>query len=303
MDLYDLPDKRPEWACEALYHYLKRRHERNLLGAYELFDTSSRSAWNNHDDELFTKSAQRAPREFVTELLPLMLKIMQDLVKQTGDPPYEDPIWQYRYPGESHSTEDALLKAIEIALRTLAENEPEVFDSFAQLLREKSSFETAQFLLVRSYAANGESYADAAVEYLLERPARLETGYASDSHWATRQLLEAVTPYCSDENMAKLEELILGYYPEWELEATSSDWIGSAQLTLLGGIAPSRLSPTAKERLEQWREKLGGDAKEPMPAVLTSFVRSPSPEEDTKDMTDEEWLEAISRYAEDRHGR
>jgi hypothetical protein len=119
----------------------------------------------------------------------------------------------------------------------------------------------------------------------------------------TRQVLEAVTPYCSDENMAKLEELILGYYPEWELEATSSDWIGSAQLTLLGGIAPSRLSPTAKERLEQWREKLGGDEKEPMPAVLTSFVRSPIPEEDTKDMTDEEWLEAISRYAEDRHGR
>lgn len=103
--------------------------------------------------------------------------------------------------------------------------------------------------------------------------------------------------------MAKLEELILSYYSEWELEVTSADWCGLAQLTLLGGIAPSRLSPAAEVQLEQWREKFGGDAKEPMPAVMTGFVRSPIPDEDTKDMTDEEWLEAISRHPENRHGR
>lgn len=302
-DLYDLPDKNPEWACEALYHYLKRCQERNLFGAYEIFDPWSRRARNNHDEELFTKSAQRAPGTFVTKLLPFMLKLMQDLAEQEGEPPYEDPIWRYRYPGESHSTEDTLLRATEIALRILSENKPETFDPFARLLREKSNFETAQYLLVRSYAANGEKYADEAVEYLLERPTRLETGYASNSHWATRQLLEAITPYCSDENMAKLEELILGYYSEWELEATSADWRGAAQLTLLGGITPSRLSSAAQERLEQWREKFGGDAKEPMPAVMAGFVRSPIPEEEAKGMTDDEWLQAISRYREDRHGR
>jgi hypothetical protein len=303
MDVRDLPDRNPEWACEALYHYLKRRQERNLFGAYELFDPFSRAASSNYDEELFTKSAQRAPKTFVTQLLPFMLSLMEDQAAQEGSPPYEDPIWRYRYPGESHSTEDTLLRAMEIALRTLAENELEAFNPFARLLREKSDFETAQYLLVRSHAANGERYADEAVEYLLQRPARLETGYASNSHWATRQLLEAITPYCSDENMAKLEELILSYYSEWELEATSADWCGSAQLTLLGGIAPSRLSPTAEVRLGQWREKFGGDAKVPMPAVMTGFVRSPIPEEDTKNMTDEEWLEAISRHPEDRHGR
>lgn len=303
VNLYDLPHKNAEWACEALYHYLQRRQERNLLGAYELFDPFSRSASSNYDEELFTKSARRAPRTFVTELLPFMLRLMEELTEQEGEPPYEGRIWRYRYPGESHSTEDTLLTAMEVALRTLAKNEPEAFNAFARLLHEKSDFETAQYLLVRSYAANGERYADEAVEYLLEKPARLETGYASDSHWATRQLLEAITPYCSDENMARLEELILSYYSKWELEATSADWRGSAQLTLLGGIAPSRLSPAAEARLEQWREKFGGDAKEPMPAVMGGFVRSPIPEESTKNMTDEEWLEAISRYPEDRHGR
>jgi hypothetical protein len=307
IELYDLPDKNPEWAGEALYHYLKRRHERSQSGAYELSDPYSRSGWNDNYEEVFSKSAQRAPRTFVTELLPFMLKLMQDLAEQEGDAPYEDSIWSYRYPGESQgSIEDALLKAMEIALRTLAGNDPEAFDPFARLLRENSDFETAQYLLVRSYAANGERYADEAAEYLLERPARLETGYASSSHWATRQLLEAVTPYCSDENMARLEELILGYYPAWELEATSGDWRGSAQLTLLGGIAPSRLSPAAKERLEQWREKFGGDAKEPTSLrlrAMAGFVRSPVPEEEAKGMTDEEWLEAVSRYSEDRHGR
>ena len=233
MEFYDLLDRNPEWAGEALYHYLKRRQERSRSGAYELSDPYSRSGWNDNYEEVFSKSAQGAPRTFVTELLPFMLKLMQDLAEQEGDASYEDSIWRYRYPGESHSIEDALLRAMEIALRTLAENDPEAFDPFVWLLREKSDFETAQYLLVRSYAANGERYADEAVEYLLERPARLETGYASDSHWATRQLLEAVTPHCSEENMTKLEELILDYYSEWELEATSADWRGSAQLTLL----------------------------------------------------------------------
>ncbi len=233
MELHDLPDKNPEWAGEALYHYLKRRHERNLLEAYELFDPFSRSANSNYDEELFTKSAQRAPKTFVTQLLPFMLMIMQELAKQEGGPPYEDPIWCRRYPGESYSTEDTLLNAMEIALKSLAENNPEAFDPFARLLRENSDFETAQYLLVRSYAANGERYADEAVEYLLEWPVRLETGYASNPHWAARQLLEAVTPYCSDENMARLEELILSYYSEWELEATNAYWHGEAQLTLL----------------------------------------------------------------------
>jgi hypothetical protein len=309
--LHDLPDKNANWACEALFHYLKRRQERNLLEAYELFDPFSHSASSNYDEEIFTKSAERAPRTFVTELLPFMLNVMEELAAQEGESPYEDRIWRYRYYGESHSTEDTLLRAMEIALRTLAEYEPEAFNPFARLLREKSDFETAQYLLVRSHAANGERYADEVVEYLLQMPARLETGYASNSetgyasnsHWATQQLLEAITPYCSDENMAKLEKLILSYYSEWELETTSADWCGSAQLTLLEGIAPSRLSPAAEVRLEQWREKFGGDAKEPMPAVMTGFVRSPIPEEDTKDMTDEEWLEAISRHPEDRHGR
>lgn len=306
MELHDLPDKNPEWAGEALYHYLKRRHERNQPGAYKLFDPYSRSGWDENYEEVFTKSAQRAPKTFVTELLPFMLKLMQDLAKQEGDAPYEDSIWRYRYPGESYSIEDALLRAMEIALRTLTENNPEAFDPFARLLRENSDFETAQYLLVRSYAANGERYADEAVEYLLERPARLETGYASNPHWATRQLLEAATLHCSDENMAKLEDLILGYYSERELEGTSVDRRGLAQLTLLGGIAPFRFSPAAEERLEQWREKFGGDAEEPRPRrlrAMAGWVGSPIPEGETERMTDEEWLDAVSCYPEDRHGR
>lgn len=302
VELRYLPDKNPEWAGEALYYYLKRRQERDRLTGRELFDSSARSGWNNNYEKAFTKSAQHAPRTFVTELLPFMLKLTQDFAEEEGDPPYEDSIWRYRYPGESHSIEGALLRAMEIALRTLAENDPESFDTFACLLRDKSNFETAQYLLIRSYTANGERYADEAAEYLLESSARPKSGYAGNLYWAARQLLEAATPHCSEENMAKLEDLILGHYSEWELEVTSVDRRGLAQLTLLGGISPSRLSPAAGERLEQWREKFGGDAMEPMPAVVSGFVHSPISEEDAENMSDEEWLEALVFYSEDRHG-
>jgi hypothetical protein len=303
-NLHDLPDKSPDRACEALYHYLKRRLRLGLsAGQPNPFDTFSGTVPNSHyDEELFVKSAQGAPRKFVTQMLPFMLRLAEGLAEKEGDPPHKDPIWRTRYPGESHSADDALLRGMEVALRALAENEPEAFELFAPRLRT-SDTETAQYLLVRSYAANGERYADKAAEYLLERPVRLETGYTSEPHWATRQLLEAITPYCSAENATRLEELILSYCSEWERSETGKDWRGGAQLTLLGGVTPSRRSPAVEGRLEQWREKFGGDATEPMPAVMGGFVRSPIPEEDAKDMTDEEWLEAISRYPEDRHGR
>ena len=39
-------------------------------------------------------------------------------------------------------------------------------------------------------------------------------------HWATRQLLKAVTPYCSSENLDRLEGRLLEYYTDFEIDAS-----------------------------------------------------------------------------------
>lgn len=300
--IYRLAQEDPGRACEALRHHLEQRLDAARTveqngprdGAYaKIFD-------GDLEKIVFARAAQRAPEAFVTELLTFMVELAETLAERQGAPPYKDPVWGRRYPGGGHSPEDAALAAMVTALGGLARDEPHSFDRFSRLLRD-SSAETAQYLLVKAYAAGGERYADQAVEYLLEEQGRLQTGYANEPHWATRELLAATTPHCSPENLARLEELVLGYYSEWELDTESGDWRGDAQLTLLGGIDPSRLSAAAAERLEVWREKFGGDARKPSPRFLIAKdVGPPITEEEAVAMTDEEWLEAVLRYPTDR---
>lgn len=299
--IYRLAGENPERACKALYHHLRRQLE-VLVSADQpqpCGESYAKIFDGDREERLFTKVAQRAPKAFVAELLPFMVELAETLAEHEGDPPYPDPVWGHRYPG-GPSAEDAALAAMEAALGALAQNEPQAFDRFSRLLRASES-ETAQYLLVRAYASSGEQHADEAVEYLLEEPRRLETGYANESHWATRELLAAATLHCSPENLGKLEDLVLGYYSEWELGAESWDWRGHAQLTLLGGIEPSRLSSAAAGRLKEWRQKFGGDAKKPSPRFLiASDVGPPISEEEAKAMTDEEWLAAVLRYPDGR---
>ena len=92
-------------------------------------------------------------------------------VDKSGEPPWRDPIWCYRFYGETFGVDHSFLTAMEAALCQLAKSEPDEFRVIAGSLRA-SEFETVQYLLIRSYAANGECFADDAVEYLLENEAR-----------------------------------------------------------------------------------------------------------------------------------
>lgn len=224
----------------------------------------------------------------------------QSLIEE-DDPLRMDPVWSFRTHDRVDSLDENLLAGMVLALGALAQNEPEIFESFVENLRS-SETETAQYLLVCAYSADGERYADEAIEYLLEQPRRLGTGYASNRHWTCRQLLEAATPHCSEENLAKLEELVLDYYSEQEQTEHGKKWRGSAQQTLLEGMTLARRSSAVEERLQELREKFGRNAVEISPTISGGVVESPIPGDEAAEMSDSEWLEAIARYQKDRHG-
>lgn len=301
--IYGLAEEEPGLCSEALARFLKRRLELSLAAGnpnpfYSPSHATGLGEWarSHYDEKVFMNSARGAPREFAMQLLPFILTLAQGLMEEEGDPPWRDSVWQMRNHDEQHFTHDVLLAAMAEALRTLAINEPEGFDIFAQKLRD-SDAETAQYLLVRAYAADGEQYADEAAEYLRERPARLETGYVESPHYATRKLLEAVTPHCSDDNLKRLEELIMGYYSRWEMTENGRKWRGEAQLTLLDAVDASRRSEEATRRVEELREKFGdGPVSPPPPSSMGGIVQSPIPQEEAKELSDEEWLDAIARY-------
>jgi hypothetical protein len=299
---YDLPDKQPAWAAEVIGHFydrcvtaaLERGGDDTTTSIARCILDSARDRRNGY----FSKAAGAAPREFVEQVLPIMLRVMQLTAQRAEEPPWPDAVWFYRSYGEGDGARDSLLEAMVAALSSLARNDPKAFAAYAARLRG-AAFETARFLLLRAYAANGQRFADEATAYLLDDPALLKIGYAGGDHWPARLLLEAITPHCSEAELLRLEDLLLGYYTPWERSVEGHHAYGHAQFTLLEGITPARRSNRVRRRLEEWRRKFNKQSVEEPMRIVVGFVGSPIEDDAAAKMTDEQWLRAVERYDSD----
>lgn len=312
MHIYSLPKHHPDWACEAISCYLNRYLVLSLAaGQPNLFDRYSGAlAQSQFDEEVLIESARNAPREFIDHLLPFMLRVMELTSKQENNLPWSDSVWYYRHYGKGYDIHDVLLSEMEAALSNLAANHPEDFSILAEQQLRSSNFETIQFLLICAYAASGERFADEAIDYLCEQTARLETGYLASNgnihaapYWATRQLIEATTPHCSEEQLVKLEALILDYYTDYGKSAEGRLLRGYPQLVLLDAIETSRRTETANRRLQEWKRKFtdlkllepSGRIEPPQP-IEAEVVGAPIPQNAAEKMTDKQWLNAMALY-------
>ena len=246
------------------------------------------------------EAANAAPPNFLELLLPLMTTIMETYADRSHGPPWRDKVWGHGVNGLKHGLDNRLLAGLESSLRWMAVNEPDQFRAYATALRE-SEFATMQNLLLRSYAAGGEVFADEAIEYLLEDAVeRFSIGYVStSSDDAVEQLVGVVTPFCSSANFGSLEQAILDYYPEWERGASNRRWWGVSQLRLLSNLEPSRLSERGARRLQELRRKFEDAGPLQRRGVEGGHVNSPIPESSANKMNDDEWLGAIKRYYSD----
>jgi hypothetical protein len=291
----NLPENHPDSACELIGHYLKRRLTLTLAaGRFNPFDQNEDSYGDTLKRALLT-SAKGAPAEFVAQVLPFMLHVIGFTAESEEHPPYHDSVWIYHDYDWVADAKEAILVAMVSALSDLAVNKPEYFEYIAEQLKDLD-FKTVQYLLIRSYAANGEKFVADATDYLCAQITRLETGYISSSHWATRQLLESITPHCSDFQLSRLESAILNYYSEWEQSEEGSYSRGHAQFVLLGGFDSSRRSEPVSRRLEELAQKFGSWPSDPQERVRGGIVRSPISESEADKMTDGEWIEAVARY-------
>ncbi|MEG4396158.1 hypothetical protein [Microcoleus sp. BROC3] len=308
MKIDSLRQHRPDWACEAISWYLNRYLDLSLAaGQPNLFDRNSGTLPHSQfGEQIVMASARQTPRAFIEHLFPFMLRVMELTSIRENNLPWRDSVWYYRHYGRGYDINHALLSGMEEALCDLAANHPEDFSILAEQQLRSSNFETIQFLLIRAYTANGERFADETIDYLCEQPARIQTGYTicsssgGASFWATRQLLEAITPHASNQHLAMLETAILNYYPEWEKIAGMHLYYGHAQFVLLEGINSSRRSESATRRLQEWQRKFSKQSVEAPKPMVVSVVGSPIPESATEKMTDEQWLRAIQHY--DKHG-
>lgn len=285
----------PAWAVELLAAYLAEQP-----GAWDLDDAGRVKALRLREHsaiELASQSAARAPEQFCQLLVPYLLKVMARTEDDPQTLPTADRQFSRRLPnhGPFSELDEALLSAAVTAIRALIEYEP----SAAQPVLEQLAadpHDSAQWLLYEGMRAAGERYAPWAASLLLEGPHHLVSGYPENPVWTTRELLQSITPYLSGEELVQLEQAVMEYRPSWERPAS----IGSASFTLLSGLAEDRLSDAARKRLGELRRRFDSDQP---PAPLTmqgGFVRSPIPEAAASQLTDEQWLDAMARYVDDR---
>ena len=299
--LYNLQTTHQSWGCEVVGHYFNRRRQLSLnAGHPNPFDHKEGTiADSQFAEDTLEKLASDAPEPFVREIMPFMQAVIEDCASQKPDELLRDPIWFFRIFQSEYSIEDALLNAMKIALSKLAIQHKDIYRSVIEPLRE-SPFETIQYLLIRSLASNGPLFADEGVDHLCIRPERLKIGYSSNSHWASRQLIESISPHCSDEKLKQLETLLLEYYPDWERSTLGRRQHGHAQFTLLSGIIETRRSRKVVRRLEELQRKFGQqEPASPVP-MEAQMVQPPIPEDATEKMRDEQWLSAIHQYDTDR---
>lgn len=299
--LHDMAERHADWACDAIGRYLTRCLKLALdHGGTNPFSHEDGLRHSQSSDRVLIGSGQRAPMAFVKHVLPFMLRVIELNAVREGDAPWEDTVWRWRHVDGGHSVDDHLVRAMAEAFRKLAREDPDEFSRVSGPLR-RSEYETVQFLLIRGYAANEERFADEAIDFLCESPRRLRCGYFdSFSHRAARELIEAATPFCSDERLAKLEGMLLGYFTEWERTADGRRGRGLTQFDLLVAIDKARRSALVKGRIGEWQRKFNIEAPAEPPRSGVSWVGSPIPASAAERMTDEQWLGAVGRYASDR---
>lgn len=294
--IYQLAERRPDWASEVIGHYLARRLDLSrAAGVANPFDNRSGNVGSSSFAAgVIGQSADRAPEVFVRQIFPFVLQVLADTAVREGNPPWTDPVWYFRTRGELYSIDDVLLSKLEDAIAALGEDSALLENLVDQLAQ--STFETAEYLLIRLYTAHGRRFADRAAEYLCDDSRRLAIGYIDGVHWAARELVGAIILHVSAERLANLQRLLLDYYPSSERGVQGRRRRGYAQLTILGGVDTADRTPAMVQRLQQLERRFPQVSPEEPQGVRGGRVRSPVPGTARTKMSDEQWLTAIAAY-------
>jgi hypothetical protein len=286
-------------AAVAIGHYLRRRAAiSNQAGEANPFDAANGTLPSySHSGLSFHEVADSAPFVFLDEVLPFLIDVVMRTASARDRLPYVDATWGYR--GLGIGVDEDILSALAHAMRKAAVLDLDRFGQYVTTLRESGPYATTHYLIVEGFKGNPVELADEAAAYLLQSPWRFKVAHVNSPYWATRELLEAISPHCCSEVFEKLESTILAFYPDWERSAGGRREFGHAQYVLLGGLDGNRISATAARKLAEWERKFG--AQSASAPVLPEVMRVPSPipELSASHMTDQQWLGAIAEHDSD----
>ena len=244
-------------------------------------------------EHVITECAASAPLEFVRELFPRFVRFDKAVPRE-----------RIMAPNMQFGPDDQLREGLSNAMKSLAQEDPAGLD-YIIAAESPSESRWMAALMLRVWSANPHRYSERIVSFLLERPKqRLTIGYdmsmgQTDGFAAVgRTAIAAASVACSDKSFADLEAAILGYATDWE----QSDHRASIEtLVLLRALAQHRLGERARREMEGLSQRFPdvsehGAPEEPKDRVMAQWVGPPIPADKQEDMSDDEWLAAMSRY-------
>ncbi|MGW6694930.1 AAA family ATPase [Rhodococcus sp. NPDC054953] len=283
----------PPSAARLIGAYLCRGLTRAKADGFSDPFASGHLQVQSQGSQVVIDTAEAAPSEFVDNMLPFIIDIALAEARPRQQLLPAGVRWFVRYQNAHHGVDSAVFAGVELALMKVAAEHPTALEKQLRQIRDAESDEL-RFLACRALTA-GQS-ADTSIEWLLSDLRNLSIGWSDSPRWASRELLEASSPNCSNELFEQLEATLLR-----PVESTdSSPWTEFGQFELLSAIDRSRMSDEARRRICELQRRFPESAPQAPRGIMVSRVGSPIDDEASTKMKDSDWLRALSKHSGDR---
>lgn len=293
------------WSLIHYLHSTSPTHAIKVTGAYlrralaRAADEGSQDPFeleiladHSQGDGVLDDMRQADPKVLVEELLPFVITVAK-ANQRDGD--HRLPAgrrWAWRHIDTGYSVDDAIFNAVDNALRDLATQDPAIAAEHLDKLRGAES-EELRFLACRTLTTGGP--ADDAIRWILEDPRNFNLGWIDSPRWASRDLLQAWSPTCSQDLFEALEAAVLAHQNPHE----SREGAGYGLYELLSALDETRLSEHAKRRLGELARRFDNRTPSGPSSVEAYIVGPPIADDDSKKMSDDDWLRALAKHDSD----
>ncbi|MGA1812801.1 ATP-binding protein [Frondihabitans sp. 4ASC-45] len=293
---HDLGKRQPLWAIELLKVCFVDRPSALVKGPDDKIAVLA-----THDyslSKLIEDSSQAEPQAFVEAVIPFLLAVMRETAfgRSPDGLPIPDRHFSFRHRALSgaDNADDSLYNRASEALVVLASADPDSAEPLLQLLAT-DAHESAQGLLFRTLTAATPQYVDWSARLILEGGNRLHCGDYSDSHYLSRQLVEAIAPFLSDEVHEQLEDVVRDLRNPYEHGRS----FGYTAFKFISALDQDRLSQTGQRRLAEYRRKFNIEMPPQPEGVVGFVVDSPIDAAATGKMSNKQWLRAMKKHDND----
>lgn len=240
------------------------------------------------------KLVEAAPEEFAEEILPWFVRFASLQVE-----PYREGVKRYPqsrslpWDWDSERERGRIIEAVRDAMRGMAKSNPA---AAMRLLKPLLAVEVEQIqeLIAQTITSGAEALAEEGFNFLLSDERRLQLGTGSveiepgcssiESGLTSQELIEAICPYLSSEQLALLRNRI----EAWSLYAPSASegddarlkrdrlrWIEDNRLELLERLPGNILSPRRRRQIAEWRARKGRPIPRRRGRPMATLVGSP----------------------------